>query len=88
VPTLYHHLTANVNVPIGAPLFIFEADDGDWEPLAKSNWLAWCNEIWVAAGFSPLKAHAFRIGSSRDIVVVTQGCQGSWVVLGVLVWFR
>jgi hypothetical protein len=93
VPALRHHLAANANVPAGAPLFAFETDDGGWEPLTKSNWLARCNKVWVATGFAPLKAHAFRIGSctelllrgtNPDIVCV----QGRWKSRAFLVYWQ
>jgi hypothetical protein len=62
VPALHHHLTTNPNVPADTPLFAFEADDGGWEPFTQLNLFFQCNEIWVAAGFAPFKAHALRIG--------------------------
>jgi len=69
VPALRHHLSANSNVPAGAPLFAFETDDGGWEPLTKSNWLVKCNEVWSAAGLPTLKAHAFRIGGCTELLL-------------------
>ena len=93
IPTLHHHLSANSNVPAGAPLFAFKTIDGGWEPLSKSNWLARCNEVWTAAGLPPLKAHAFRIsgctelllrGTNPDIVCV----QGRWKSRAFLAYWR
>ena len=69
VPALRHHLSANANVPAGTPLFAFETNDGGWEPLTKSNWLARCNEVWLAAGLAPLKAPAFRIGGCTELLL-------------------
>jgi hypothetical protein len=61
VATLKHHKSANTNVPHDTPMFAFKLADGGREPLMKTNWLKRCNQIWVAVGFKPLKAHAFRI---------------------------
>jgi hypothetical protein len=69
VAALCHHRSANVNVPDGAPLFAYETTDGGWEPLTKHNWLARCNEVWVAAGLDPLLAHAFRIGGCTEMLL-------------------
>ena len=93
VPALRHHLAANTNVPAGASLFVFETDDGGWEPLTKSNWLARCNEIWVAAGFAPLKAHAFRIGGCTELLLCGTNpdivcVQGRWKSRAFLVYWR
>jgi hypothetical protein len=93
VPALKHHQRANANVPMDAPLFAFETSDGGWAPLTKKNWLARCNEVWVAAGFEPLQLHAFRIGGctemllrgiNPDIVCV----QGRWVSKAFLQYWR
>jgi hypothetical protein len=93
VPALRHHLAANTNVPAGAPLFAFETDDGGWEPLTKSNWSARCNEIWVAAGFAPLKAHAFCIGGCTELLLRSTNpdivcVQGRWKSRAFLVYWR
>jgi hypothetical protein len=91
--SIHHHLSANAKVPPGTPLFAFETDDGGWEPLTKSNWLARCTEVWIAAGLPPLKAHAFRIGgctelllrgTNPDIVCV----QGRWKSKAFLEYWR
>ena len=93
VPALKHHQKANKNVPIDAPLFAFETSDGNWAPLTKTNWLSRCNEVWMAAGFEPLLAHAFRIGGctemllrgvNPDVVCV----QGRWVLKAFLQYWR
>jgi hypothetical protein len=74
-------------------MFAFETADGGWEPLMKINWLERCNQIWVSAGFKPLKAHAFRIGGCTemllrgiqpDIVCV----QGRWKSRAFLEYWR
>ena len=69
IPALKHHQLANANVPKGAPLFAYETADGGWAPLTKDNWLSRCNEIWTAAGFHPLLAHAFRIGGCTEMLL-------------------
>jgi hypothetical protein len=69
VAALKHHKSANTAVPSDAPLFAFESVDGGWEPLMKTNWLERCNQIWIAAGFEPLKAHAFRIGGCTEMLL-------------------
>lgn len=93
IPALRHHLSANAQVPPGAPLFAFETNDGGWEPITKSSWLARCNEVWIAAGLPALEAHAFRIGgctelllrgTNPDIVCV----QGRWKSRAFLEYWR
>jgi len=50
-------------------LFAFETVDGGWEPLTKANWLERCNQIWVPAGFEPLKADTFRFGGCTKMLL-------------------
>jgi hypothetical protein len=69
VAALKHHKSANANVPRDAPMFAFETADGSWEPLTKINWLERCNQIWISAGFEPLKAHAFCIGGCTEMLL-------------------
>jgi len=69
IPAFHHHRLANSNVPSTAPLFAFETVDGGWEPLTKFNWLARCNEVWVANGLDPLISHAFRIGGCTELLL-------------------
>src|SRR5258705_11082106 len=61
--------STNANVPGDAPMFKFESANSGWEPLTKMNWLERCNQIWVAAGFEPLKAHAFYIGGCTKMLL-------------------
>lgn len=84
VPALKHHQKANINIPNDASLFVFETSDSGWAPLTKNNWLFRCNNVWIAAGFEPLLAHAFQIGGctkmllqgvNPDVVCI----QGQWV---------
>jgi hypothetical protein len=93
VAALKHHKSANSGVPSNAPLFAFKTNDNGWEPLTKTNWLERCNQIWIAAGFDPLMAHAFRIGGCTemllrgiqpDVVCV----QGRWKSNSFLAYWR
>ena len=68
IPALHHHLSVNAKVPPGA-LFTFKTNNGGWEPLTKTNWLARCNKVWIATRLPPLKAHTFRVGRCTELLL-------------------
>ncbi|KAJ7716208.1 DNA breaking-rejoining enzyme [Mycena metata] len=92
VSALEHHLFVNGTVPDSAPLFAYTTTSG-WAHLTRSDFLACCNDIWVAAGMGALYGHGFRIGGTTHLLlhgvdpwVVMK--QGRWTSAAFLLYWR
>src|SRR5882724_9101041 len=85
-----HHLAANTNVPMNAPLFAFEMAENSWSPMKCTWFLDRCNEIWHEEGISSALEHGFQIGSTTHLlllgvdpwIVMAQGHWTSQLFLG------
>ncbi|KAF8586659.1 hypothetical protein K439DRAFT_1340540 [Ramaria rubella] len=64
-----HHFSANVPVPLSAPLFMFQSTNGMWAPMKCTWFLQRCNEIWQPAGLHSIKGHGFHIGGTTFLLL-------------------
>ncbi|KIK73064.1 hypothetical protein PAXRUDRAFT_796317, partial [Paxillus rubicundulus Ve08.2h10] len=88
--SLHEHI--NVNIPHSAPLFSYRTSTG-WQPLVRAEFINCCNDIWVQNSFPNMPGHAFRIGSSMELLL--QGVnldiisvQGRWTSRAFLDYWR
>lgn len=93
VTALDHHLSANSNVPMTAPLFAYETADGGWAPLTRPWFLARCNQVWRGAGLLELTGHCFRIGGASELLLRgippdVVAMQGHWKSRAFLDYWR
>ncbi|KAF8754806.1 Glycosyltransferase family 28 N-terminal domain [Rhizoctonia solani] len=59
------HLRINSGIPSSHHAFAYTSNDGPIRCLTREDFLARCNKIWTASGFSSFSGHSFRIGGTH-----------------------